>query len=129
ARPMQSGIARGLGQVSEEKDVETTYLGDKLSDPKEYIHVVNQYQQGTDYSEIYNSIYTPAGSKNILEPAIQLTHADGNTSLSLDFISKKVSNIENNTQTEILLKDPAYNVEVRLFFKAYHDENIIETWS
>ncbi len=116
-------------QVSEQKDVKTIYLGDKLNDPKEYAQIVNQYQQGTDYSEIYNSIYTPAGSKNILEPAIQLTHADGNTSLSLDFISKKVSTIENNTQTEILLKDPAYNVEVRLFFKAYHDENIIETWS
>src|SRR5690554_4147605 len=117
-------------QVSEQKDVKTIYLGDKLNDPKEYIHTVNQYQQGTDYSEIYNSIYTPAGSKNILEPAIELTHADGNTSLSLDFVEKSVSNNEEGiTQTEVLLKDPVYGVEVRLFFKAYHDENIIETWS
>src|SRR5690606_17811034 len=79
---------------------------------------------------IYNAAYTPAGSKNILEPAIQLTHADGNTSLSLNYVSKDVTKIDTGiTQTEILLKDPAYEIEVRLFFKAYAEENIIEAWS
>src|SRR5699024_7762207 len=56
-------------QVSEEKDLKTIYLGDKLNNQDEYINVVNQYQQGADYSEIYNSAYTPAGSKNMLVPA------------------------------------------------------------
>src|SRR5690606_41485404 len=116
--------------VSEQKDLNTIYLGDKLNDQNEYAQVVSQYQQGTDYSEIYNAVYTPAGSKNLLEPAIQLTHADGNASLSLNFVSKEVTTIDQGiTQTEIVLKDPAYDIEVRLFFKAYHDANIIETWS
>src|SRR5690606_40102180 len=67
-------------QLSEQKDLNTIYLGAKLKDQSEYAQVVKQYQQGTDYSEIYNAVYTPPGSKNLLEPAIQITHADGNTS-------------------------------------------------
>ncbi len=117
-------------QVNDQKDLNTIYLGDKLNNQSEYAQLMEQYQQGTDYSGIYNAAYTPAGSKNILEPAIQLTHADGNTSLSLNYVSKDVTKIDTGiTQTEILLKDPAYEIEVRLFFKAYAEENIIETWS
>src|SRR5690606_41317367 len=52
------------------------------------------------------------------------------SSLSLDFVNKEVTRIDQGiTLTEILLKDPAYSLEVRLFFKSFHEENIIETWT
>src|SRR5690606_2710889 len=71
-----------------------------------------------------------SGSKNLLEPAITVTHADGNTSLDLLYVSKKVTSIGNGiTQTEILLKDSVYPLEVRLFYVAYFDNDVIEQWT
>ena len=117
-------------QVNEQKEVNTIYLGEKLNKDTEYGAVPQQYTQGDDYTTIYNSSYTPAGSKNLLEPAINITHADGNTSLSLNYISHKTTKIDDDiSQTEIVLKDPVYNFEITLFIKAFFNEDVIEQWT
>ncbi|MEJ7678242.1 MAG: hypothetical protein WKG06_10360 [Segetibacter sp.] len=56
--------------------------------PLEYANIpATTKRQGSDYSGIFNSAYTPAGSRNLIEPAIQVTHIDGNTSLDLQYVS------------------------------------------
>lgn len=117
-------------QVNANKEVNTIYLGKKLANDTEYAQIPSQYYQGTDYTGIYNSAYTPSGSKNLLEPAITVRHADGNTSLDLQYISDKTIQVEEGvSQTEIVLKDPVYAFEVHLFIKAYYENDVIEQWS
>ncbi|MGS2738218.1 alpha-galactosidase [Sinomicrobium sp. M5D2P17] len=117
-------------EVNESKELNTIYFGEKLKRSDEYLQIPPQYTQGTDYTGIYASAYTPAGSKNLLEPAINVTHSDGNTSLSLEYVNTQVNEISSGIiQTEILLKDKVYDLEVRLFFRSYVEENVMEAWS
>src|SRR6218665_2992762 len=103
-------------QVTPGKEVNTIYLGEKLANDSDYSKIQGQFRQGTDYSGIYNAAYTASGSKNLLEPAITVTHADGNTSLDLLYVSHKTNTVGTGiSQTEITLKDPVYPVEVHLF--------------
>jgi len=87
-------------------------------------------QPESDFTGMYNSVYTPSGSRNLLEPAIAVTHADGNQSLDLQYVSHSLTNPSPDVQLlKIELKDPVYPVEVTLYYKAYYKENVIEQWS
>jgi alpha-galactosidase len=117
-------------QADKKHDLNTIYFGAKLADSKEYSNLAAAYGKDNDYSGQMASAYTPAGSRNLLEPAIQVIHADGNYSLDLQYVSSKVEHISDDiTLTSILLKDPAYNFEVTLFYKAYFKDDVIEQWS
>jgi len=73
--------------------------------------------------------YATFGTDNLFEPAIRVTHNDGNPSLELKYDNHHVEKKDNNvTLTRIKLKDPVYPVEVTLNLKAYFKENIIEQW-
>jgi alpha-galactosidase len=74
--------------------------------------------------------YPPYGDGFILEPALQVTHADGNTSADLQYVKHSVRNLDTNlTLTRIELKDPAYPFFVTLCFKTYNREDLIEQWA
>jgi alpha-galactosidase len=73
--------------------------------------------------------YATFGTDNLFEPAIRMTHNDGNPSLELRYVSHQTSKQDANiTITNILLKDPEYPVEVTLSIKAYSNEDVIEQW-
>lgn len=106
------------------------YFGKKLSNKEEYQKVVGLYQQGDDYSGILNAAYTASGSQNLVEPALAVVHADGNTSLDLHYVSYETKTLENNvTLTKVLLKDPVYPFEVTLNYKIYANEDVVEQWT
>lgn len=117
-------------QVNGNKYLSMIYLGTKLKNADEYALVPKMYKRGDDYSGIINSAYTPSGSRNLVEPAITVTHADGNTSLDLQYVShaEKKEN-ENISTTSIELKDPVYPFEVTLYYRKYWKEDVIEQWS
>ncbi len=73
----------------------------------------------------------PAGGMNyVREPAIDVTHADGNTSLQLLYTNNSVEKIDENVSiTHIVLKDPVYPFELTLHFKTYFNEDVIEEWT
>jgi len=74
--------------------------------------------------------YATFGTDNLFEPAIRVTHNDGNPSLELKYDSHNVEKKDDNVAvTRIKLKDPVYPVEVTLNFRAYFKENIIEQWA
>ncbi|TRW25771.1 alpha-galactosidase [Flavobacterium zepuense] len=117
-------------QVNAAKEVNTLYFGEKLANDSDYTKIPGQYHQGNDYTGIYNAAYTPSGSKNLLEPAITVTHVDGNTSLDLHYVTHKTTQAgEGVSQTDITLKDPVYPFEVHLFITAYFENDVIEQWT
>jgi alpha-galactosidase len=112
------------------RDLHMAYLGPRLSDREEYRHIPDVYKERGDYALLFNSAYTPSGSKNLLEPAISVTHADGNPSLDLKYVRHTVTAIGPDVSLlSVYLKDPVYNFEVTLCYKSYYKEDVIEQWS
>ena len=73
--------------------------------------------------------YPQGGDGYIWEPALQVVHADGNTSTALVF--DKVTRATDETgreQTQIKLHDPAYPLEVTLHFRADRERDVVEQW-
>ena len=74
--------------------------------------------------------YPQAGDGYVWEPALQVTHADGNTSTTLLYDGMTRTNEGHGIDlTRIKLRDPAYPMEVALFFRTHHDLNVIEQWA
>ncbi len=116
--------------IDKENRVGVAYFGKKLQQSSEYEILAKSLKYNDNNAGIYNSIYTPSGSWNLVEPALEILHADGNTSSELKLISYSTEKInENVSQTNILLRDPVYATEVMLSFKVYFNENVIEQWS
>ena len=79
-----------------------------------------------------DEVYPPAGNGYILEPALQVVHADGNTSTELAYVSHETSadpKDANVAHTALKLKDPAYALAVTLHFRAFRKEDVIEQWT
>ncbi len=117
-------------QVENNKDVNIIYFGEKLSNENEYFKINMAYKQPEDPSGVQRSVYSSSGSRNLMEPAITVTHADGNNSLDLKYVSSKVEKIDNNVSLiRVLLKDPVYPFEVTVYYKTFFNEDVVEQWS
>jgi alpha-galactosidase len=75
--------------------------------------------------------FLPAyGNGFVLEPAIQATHADGNTSTDLIYVQHEATIVDTNvTLTRIELKDRFYPFFVNIYLKTYANEDVIEEWT
>lgn len=118
--------------VDDSKSLVSTYLGKKISDLNEYslISGLDKYKPGSD--DLYNKreAYVASGSVNLLEPALSVTHADGNKSTVLEFQDVREEQIDLNRKlTAIRLKDPKYDFEVVLKFLAYQKQDVVEQWA
>lgn len=117
-------------RVDKEQIPTVVHLGTRLQNTAEYGAIPGNGKRGEDYTGLYNSVYTPAGGRNLLEPAIQVTHADGNTSLDLKYVRHETAPEANGAiLTKVFLKDPQYPFEVTLYYKAYQNDDVIEQWS
>jgi len=127
--PIESKQNAMVLQVSPEKYLETIYFGNKLSDKKEYDAIAQVYGTSRNTNG-YNSAYTTSGTRNLLEPAISVTHADGNKSLDLKYVSYTRTKLnEDVSLVSINLKDSVYDFEVTLNYQTYINENVTEQWS
>ncbi len=102
-------------------DLRMAYYGDRTA----------TLQQLRDAGDDLNFSAMPAfGTVDAIEaPALQIQHADGDQNLEL-----KVDNVEsrdegNATLTIITMSDKLQPVTVRVFYKAYKQVDIIETWT
>ena len=106
-------------KINSEGKLLQVYMGEKLKNVSEY-ELLNSR----------NEAYVTAGMHDVHEPAIRIIHNDSNPSLSLFFQNVEVAEeIDNVKTTVITLKDDKYPVEVKLFFKAFWKEDVIETWT
>ena len=117
-------------RVDKDQTPTMVHLGPKLQNTAEYASIAANGKRGEDYTGIYNSIYTPGGGRNLLEPAIRVTHADGSPSLDLKYIRHESQSVADGVVlTKVYLKDPQYPFEVTMYYKAYQNEDVIEQWT
>ena len=117
-------------QVDKIQRLRHVYFGKKLSQSEEYKTIAAQLLYNDNNEDVFNHIYTPSGTWNVSEPALEIAHADGNPSTELNYIEHTTKQIEDNVSlTTILLKDPLYKTEVQLFYKVFQKENVFEQWS
>ncbi|GAB3337469.1 alpha-galactosidase [Larkinella ripae] len=117
-------------RVDKNGDPTVVHLGKRLRKATDYGLLTDNGKRGEDYTQLYNSAYTPAGGRNLLEPALQVLHADGNPSSDLRYVRHETQKVaEGVVLTTVFLKDPQYPFEVTLFYKAYQQEDVIEQWS
>ena len=73
--------------------------------------------------------YPAYGLNTPAEAAIAMRHADGNMSTVLQTYAINHKDEGNATVTTISMKDPVYPIMVDLNYRAYHDVDMIETWT
>jgi alpha-galactosidase len=116
-------------RVGDDKRLSMVYFGGRLNNPGEYVAVPKTTKLDR-YDNVYNSAYTTSGTHNLLEPAIEVTHADGNKSLELQYVSHTITKISDDVSLlSVHLKDSLYNFEVTLNYQSYYAENVTEQWS
>lgn len=105
--------------VNEKGKLYQSYLGEKLRQGDEAAVPAGSHEA-----------YIPSGTTNLFEPAIGVTHADGNPSLELLFKEVKTEEPNGNEHSvTITLKDPKYPFEVLLHIAAYNKEDIFKSWT
>ncbi|MFK7903512.1 MAG: alpha-galactosidase [Chitinophagales bacterium] len=117
-------------QTDSENRLRHTYFGEKLATPSDYDLIVKQFRYDGVNEDIFNGAYTPSGTWNIAEPALEVKHADGNPSTELHYVRHTTEKLQENVvQTVIDLIDPLYQTEVQLYYKVYQKENVFEQWT
>ncbi len=103
--------------VENNKQPQYVYYGTRLSDyDLQYLQLPRSGRMNA---------YPAYGMNCPAEAAIAMRHADGNLSTEL-FVSDLK---KQGDETKITLKDPQYPVTVVLCYKAYFEEDMIETWT
>ena len=116
--------------VEKNNDLSMVYYGRRLSSADEYAQILDQQDQAGDYTGLYCSAYTASGSRNLLEPAIAVLHADGNQSLDLKSVTHEtLKENEDVSLLKITLKDKIYPFQVDLFYRSFYNEDVIEQWA
>ncbi|WP_224071478.1 alpha-galactosidase [Arachidicoccus terrestris] len=128
--PIETAHSATVFEVGKDNRLHMVYLGARLSRRDEYKQIVQQYHQGSDYSEVSDVVYPGSGSQALFEPAIEVRHNDGNLSLDLKFADVNTTKVNKDVNvTEILLKDGVYPLKVHLYFKTYFATDVVETWA
>lgn len=63
------------------------------------------------------------------ESALAVKHGDGNMSLQMEVVEVKTEKAGNAEVTIIEMKDKVYPFYVSVYYKAYQDADVIETWT
>ena len=111
-------------EVENGKQPQYVYFGQKLSD----FDLANLQTPRNGRMDAY-----PAYGMNCpAEAALAMKHADGNMSTELVVTGWETSpspSYRRGTVTRITMKDTVYPITVVLCYKAYEDEDMIETWT
>lgn len=128
--PIESSDYAIVLQTDEINRLRTLYFGPKLTDKNGYASINQQLRYNGNNEDVFNHAYTPSGTWNIAEPALQIVHADGNPSTELTYLSHESSQVSAGVVlTRINLKDPVYKTEVSLFYKVYQQTHVFEQWA
>lgn len=128
--PIESEDYALVLQTDEFKRLRNIYFGPKLSMASDYAAIAKQLRYKGTNEDVFNSAYTPSGTWNVSEPALQIAHHDGNGSTELEYTKDKTETLEENISlTTIDLFDPVFKTQVQLFYKVFHKENVFEQWT
>lgn len=108
-----------------------SYLGPRLLHADDLNNLPWRRSTGSDGSAKARGweAYATSGSEDFFEPALGVTHSDGNMTTYLYYVDSATEEVEGGTHTSISLRDDKYPLEVTLHYVAYPAENVIKTWS
>ena len=101
------------------RDARIVYYGSTVTDPAVFRNAGLWGQ----------TAYPAYGLSGAAETALAITQADGNKTLSLSVTDWTVGTWDNGELLTITLKDSVYPVTVRLYYKSFREEDMIETWT
>lgn len=104
------------------------YLGPKLLDDADALSGAWAQYGGTAAGSGWE-VYSTNGNEDYFEPALSITHADGNMATYLYYQGNETTAVEGGKHTKVLLADDKYPVNVTLHYVAYEKENVIKTWT
>ena len=118
-------------QVAENGRLYQSYFGEKLLNESDLKQFDWSVYPASDKSVSRRGweVYSGSGNEDFFEPAVAITHSDGNPSTWLYYVSSSTKSVEGGIQTDIKLRDDKYPVDVTLYYVAYPKENVIKTWS
>ena len=105
-------------RVSGDGRLDQCYLGERLADDTELSRL-----------PVAGEAYPAAGGRDFFEPALFITHADGNPGTVLTYESMETKNVPGGTETVVRLRDEKYPVHVVLHYTVYPEENVYKVWS
>ena len=118
-------------RVSPKGRLYQVYFGDKLKNAADYDNLTWNTYAASDgaVSTRGHEVYAGSGNEDYFEPAVAITHADGNMTTYLYYKGVETKAIEGGTETIITLQDNKYPDTVKLHYAAYDKENVIKAWT
>lgn len=118
-------------KVSPKGRLYQVYFGDKLKNAADYDNLTWNTYAASDgaVSTRGHEVYAGSGNEDYFEPAVAITHADGNMTTYLYYKGVETKAIDGGTETIITLQDNKYPDTVRLHYAAYDKENVIKAWT
>lgn len=118
-------------EVGPNKRVYQTYLGPKLMFESDMQNLSWSQHAASDGSVTTRGweTYSTSGNEDFFEPALGITHADGNMTTYLYYVDSSQEEVPGGTHTRINFRDDQYPVNVTLNYVAYPKENVIKTWT
>ena len=118
-------------KVSPKGRLYQVYFGDKLKNAADYDHLTWNTYAASDgaVSTRGHEVYAGSGNEDYFEPAVAITHADGNMTTYLYYKGVETKAIDGGTETIITLQDNKYPDTVKLHYAAYDKENVIKAWT
>ena len=105
------------------------YLGEKLSNatPLDLLFMPRANQTSPMWAG--SEAYPVMGTEDYFEPALQLTHNNGNPTSVLKYVSHTQTARNGATETVVKLRDEKYPLNVNLHYLAYAKEDVICQWA
>lgn len=118
-------------QVNNNGRLYMVYLGDKLINASDVDKFDWTMDTGSDasVSQRGHEAYMCSGGEDFFEPALGVTHADGNKTTYLYYKDSQVRAVNGGNETIVTLADNKYDIEVRLHYIAYPKQNVFKVWS
>jgi len=105
------------------------YLGEKLSEGTPLSLLFMPQANQTWPMPAGNEVYPVMGTEDYFEPALQLTHNNGNPTSVLKYVSHTQTARNGATETIVKLRDEKYPISVNLHYLAYTKEDVICQWT
>ena len=105
------------------------YLGEKLSEATPLSLLFMPQANQTWPMPAGNEVYPVMGTEDYFEPALQLTHNNGNPTSVLKYVSHTQNARNGITETIVKLRDEKYPINVNLHYLAYAKEDVICQWA
>ena len=105
------------------------YLGERFSDATPLDQLFMPRANQTSPMWAGSEAYPVMGTEDYFEPALQLTHNNGNPTSVLKYVSHTQTARSGATETIVKLRDEKYPLNVNLHYLAYAKEDVICQWA